>query len=251
VVRWGPVLRSRAEERVSVHQLLPHTLTLGQHPLEASFASTDGSLPSDSAAQTTTIYANSPDLQLSLSQQSLNIGYGSTSSPISLQVQSASGMSGTVTYACTGLPVGMTCTFGPSTSAITDGATVTTSFTITSKSPSASSFTGLKGWSLALATIPILLVARARRRNVKLVGVYFQQRCSSSSSEACSAVRVVPRRALFKRPEVKRFSSVRHAERSRRPSHSSSTFNKEGSRRKSQLQKGGKVIQLGCPSLNA
>jgi hypothetical protein len=150
-----------------------NALALGQHALSASFASTDGSLPSDSASQTLTVYANSPDMQLSLSGLSVNVSYGTTSSPVSLQVQSVSGLNGTVNYACTGLPVGMTCTFAPSSSTLTDGQTATTSFTISGTAPSTSSFAGGKGWGLFLFAVPLLLLRNIRRGRAKLASAIF------------------------------------------------------------------------------
>jgi hypothetical protein len=61
-------------------------LRWGAHALTASFASTDGSTPSDSTPQALTVYANSPDLQLSLSQPSVSVSYGSTSQATTLQI---------------------------------------------------------------------------------------------------------------------------------------------------------------------
>ncbi len=150
-----------------------NTLALEQHALSASFASTDGSLPSDSDPQTTTIYASGPEMLLSLSQISLNVSYGTTSSPITLQIQALSGMSGTVNYACTGLPVGMTCTFKSSSGTLTDGQTATTSLTISGTAPSTSSFAAGKGWALLLLTVPLLLIGNIRRNKAKLASVIF------------------------------------------------------------------------------
>jgi hypothetical protein len=150
-----------------------NTLVLGQHGLFASFASTDGSLPSDSNPQSMTIYANGPEMLLSLSQASLNVSYGTTSSLISLQIQGLSGMSGTVNYSCTGLPVGMTCTFKPSSGTITDGGTAMTSFTITGTAPSTASFAGGRGWGLLLLTVPLLLIRNIRRNKSKLASAIF------------------------------------------------------------------------------
>jgi Bacterial Ig-like domain (group 3) len=150
-----------------------NTLALGQHALSASFASTKGTLPSDSNAQTLTVYSSGPEMLLSLSQASLNVSYGTTSSPISLQIQALSGMSGTVNYACTGLPVGMTCNFKPSSGAITDGGTATTSFTITATPATTSSFAIGKGWGLFSLAVPLWLIGNIRREKAKLASTIF------------------------------------------------------------------------------
>jgi Bacterial Ig-like domain (group 3) len=160
------ILQTAALDTAGSASYTTNALSLGQHTLSASFASTDGSLPSDSDPQVTTIYATAPDLQLSLSTLSLDVGYGSTSSPVSLQVQAISGMSGTVTYACTGLPVGMTCAFTPATASITDGGTTTTSFTITGSTTSAAARAGFTGLGTLAAVFPLLLVFGVRRGKV-------------------------------------------------------------------------------------
>ncbi len=43
-------------------------------------------------------------MSLSVSANSLNVSYGTTSSPLTLQAESLSGMVGTATFSCTGLP---------------------------------------------------------------------------------------------------------------------------------------------------
>jgi hypothetical protein len=132
-----------------------------------------GSLPSDSSPQTMTVYSSGPEMLLSLSQAALNVSYGTTSSSISLQVQALYGMSGTVNYACTGLPVGMTCTFNPSSGTITNAGTATTSFTIAGKAPTTSSFAVGKGWGLLLLAVPLLLIGKIRRGKAKLASAIF------------------------------------------------------------------------------
>lgn len=146
-----------------------NTLALGSHALVASYASTDGSQPSNSDTKTTIVYANSPDMLLSLSQLSVNVGYGSTSSSTTLKIQAVSGMSGAVNYACTGLPLGMACTFTPASGMLTDGGTATTTFTITGTAPATSSFGAIKGWGLILLTVPLALVANIRRNRAAMV----------------------------------------------------------------------------------
>jgi hypothetical protein len=53
-----------------------------------------------------TVYANSPDMELVLSQPALDVSYSDTSSAVSLNVNALYGMTGTVNFACSGLPAG-------------------------------------------------------------------------------------------------------------------------------------------------
>jgi len=172
--RDGPtVLQTVTLDTTGSASYTVNTLALGPHLLSASYASTDGSKPSDSMPQTLNVYASSPDMKLSLSQSSLDVSYGTVSSATTLQVQALSGMSGTVNFACTGLPIGLACTFQPASSTITDGATVTTSFTITGTAPSTSSFGGNKGWGLLLIAVPLMLSQRIRKNGKKMAYVMF------------------------------------------------------------------------------
>lgn len=141
-------------------------LALGAHNMAAYFISTDGSLPSDSGVQPLTVYSTVPDMQLTLSQSTLTVSYGQTSSPVSLKVLAVSGMNGTITYACSGLPAGMSCTFSPATSSIADGATATTSFTIsgTPIAASSASFVTGKGLGLLVSAASLLFLLPIHRR---------------------------------------------------------------------------------------
>lgn len=165
-----------------------NTLGLGDHTLSAYYVSSGVDLPSNSAGQVVSIYANSPDMLLSLSQGSLTMSYGTVSLPISLQVQSLSGLEGTVSYACTGLPAGMACTFSPASGSVTDGGVAKTSFTITGTAITASGFTTGKGWTLLL--IPVLLVlfrsmSGSRRKLAGLVLPLFLLTVMIASAVGC------------------------------------------------------------------
>ncbi len=143
-----------------------NTLALGQHSLVASFASTDGSSPSNSTAQAITIYAENPDVTLSLSTSTLTVKSGTPSSAVQLQAASQYGLAGTLQFACVGLPLGMTCNFNPAQATISSGGTATTSFTINTASTAASSFVPQRFWPIFLALQLILLacIGTGRRR---------------------------------------------------------------------------------------
>jgi hypothetical protein len=151
-----------------------NALSLGQHALSAYYIPSGVDLPSNSTAQAVAIYANGPDMALTLSQGSLSMSYGTASSPISLQVQSISGLTGMVSYACTGLPAGMTCAFTPATSSITDGGVAKTSFTITGTAITASSIGSAKGWTLLLIPILLLIFRSMSNGRKKLAGMVLQ-----------------------------------------------------------------------------
>ena len=116
------------------------------------------------------VYANSPQMTLALSTRNLNVSYGSASSPVGLQIVSKSGLAGTVTLSCTGLPVGMTCNFNPAQTTITAGGTATSSLTI---SASAVNAAGMP-WSSSAAGMllfPLAMFSLWRvRKNARVIG---------------------------------------------------------------------------------
>lgn len=143
-------------------------LALGSHSLSAYYVTSDTSIPSNSDTSILVVYANSPDMSLTLSAETLQISYGSTSSPVRLQVDSKYGLSGTLKFSCTGLPVGMTCNFNPPQADITADGSTTTSFTISSTATAASSFWS-RGFGMFLipATLLLLWRIRAGRRQIQ------------------------------------------------------------------------------------
>ena len=112
-------------------------LALGTHSLAAYYVVNGKYTASQSAVATVNVYANSPQMTLTLSTRNLNVSYGSASSPVALQMVSKSGLAGTVTLSCTGLPVGMTCNFSPAQTTITAGGTATSSLTISASAVNA------------------------------------------------------------------------------------------------------------------
>ncbi|WP_419805931.1 Ig-like domain-containing protein [Terriglobus sp.] len=146
-------------------------LAIGEHAITAYYIPSDSKLPSDSGPQLLTVYANAPEMQLMLSQSTLTVTYGKTSSPVSLTVLALSGMNGTVNYACSGLPAGMTCAFSPTSSTIANGKTATTSFTISGTPVTASSAALAfgKGWTLLFSTALLMFLLRSFRHGGKML----------------------------------------------------------------------------------
>jgi hypothetical protein len=131
-------------------------LSLGTHSIAAYYALNGNDDASQSNPSTLTVYANAPGMSLSLSANSLTVRYGATSFPVTLQVNSLSGLAGTVTYSCTGLPVGMTCNFNPAQGSLAAGNSVTTSLTIFGGTPQAAGVPWLRG--IAILVFPLSLL---------------------------------------------------------------------------------------------
>ena len=146
-----------------------NSLALGAHSLAAYYVVNSNYSASSSAASMLTVYANSPDMTLSLSANSVNLDYGATSSPVSLQVASRSGLTGTVTLSCAGLPVGVTCSFNPAQPAITAGGQATSSLTISAASVRAAGIPLPKGTGVFFMTpVYLFLFWRVRKDARKL-----------------------------------------------------------------------------------
>jgi len=134
-------------------------LTLGPHSIAAYYVVNGKYTASQSAVAMLNVYANSPQMTLALSTRNLNVSNGSTSAPVALQMVSKSGLAGTVTLSCTGLPAGMTCNFNPAQTKITAGGTATSSLTISAASvnaagmPWSSSATGMLLFPFAMFSL--------------------------------------------------------------------------------------------------
>ncbi len=146
------------------------SLALGDHSLTATYLTDQTYNTSFSTATTMSVYANAPDLALSLSANTLSVSYGTASSAIAMQITSMSGLAGNVTFACSGLPVGMTCNFTPSSATLAAGSSATTSLTITgiaSTTQAAAKFwKGSVGSVLCTVFLMYLGDARRRKRSI-------------------------------------------------------------------------------------
>ncbi len=140
-------------------------LAIGQHTLAAYYVTSDSFAASNSPDTPLMVYANAPDMVLSLSAGSVNISYGATSSAVTVQASSLSGMTGTANFGCAGLPIGMVCNFTPAQSAISAGGNASTSLTITATAPKAAAampwFRSIAG--ILVCPIALFLLWRIRR----------------------------------------------------------------------------------------
>jgi hypothetical protein len=146
-------------------------LQVGDHAFAAYYVADGSYEASNSSVSTLTVYANAPDIALSLSVNTLNMTRGGTSSAVTLNVSSQSGMAGTLNFSCTGLPVGMTCNFQPTSMALTTGGKVSTAFTITSTAPQSAAMLPLGKWGGMLLPLPLWLLWRIRRGRIRITGV--------------------------------------------------------------------------------
>jgi hypothetical protein len=147
------------------------TLALGQHTIVAYYSRQDPFDSSTSTSETLSINADAPDMQLTASANTLHVSYGAASSAVNLQVASLSGMSGAVSFACSGLPIGMNCQFSPSQVTLADGTSATTSMIISSINPKTAGLGTWKGLSALLLTLVLLsgLVIGRRARSVQML----------------------------------------------------------------------------------
>lgn len=151
-------------------------MVVGNHSITGYFspADTTRDTASQSSSATLVVKAVVPDMSLLLSSGSVTVPYGTPSSPISLTVTSLGGMSGQLSFVCTGLPLGMSCTFTPPQVSLASAGTAATSFTI---SQPASTTTGLAVWRgsgfilLLISGITALRLSRGRRSLVGAIWI--------------------------------------------------------------------------------
>lgn len=144
-------------------ELSANGLVLGTNSITAYYIVNDPYYASQSAPSTIEVYANAPGMLLSLSAANLTVTYGAMSSPVTVQVNSESGLVGAINFSCTGLPVGMTCNFNPAQVTIAAGSSATTSFTISSKATQAAGT--LWGRGIGILLLPFSLLCLWRIRN--------------------------------------------------------------------------------------
>ena len=163
-----------------------------------------GYAPSNVSSATYVINTSTEALTYTLNPASLTLAKGASGS-INITVTPQNGINASISFHCTGLPIGATCTFAPSS--VTTGpaqATVATVLTVTAPATTASlernrtpwrPGTAIPGTSLAVA---VCLFGWRRRRGVKLLlmmaavtfGLCVASGCGSSSSAQMSTVTV-------------------------------------------------------------
>lgn len=93
------------------------------------------------------------------------VAAGSTAT-YALKITSAGGYSGSVSFACTGLPANATCTFVPSTLALSGGTAANFTLSILTESTQTASLVGTTGLGVALAGILFFLPLKRNREGV-------------------------------------------------------------------------------------
>ncbi|SDF40230.1 Ig-like domain-containing protein [Terriglobus roseus] len=171
------------------------TPTVGQHTYQALYSVVTPYNPSQSDVATLTIYSSSPAIAVVLSQGTLTATYGVTTSPISVSVASMYGMTGTVQYSCSGLPIGMSCVFDSSSAVLAANTSVCTNVKIISQSVTSSGVGNSRLLALlSSALVMLLLPARRRIRAAGmlaawlLASVVFLSGCSGSGSSGSNSV---------------------------------------------------------------
>jgi hypothetical protein len=139
-------------------------------PLVALYSGVAPYEPSQSPAVTTTVYTTAPDINLSSSASSVNVSYGSTSSPLTLQLTSISGLAGPVNLSCSGLPIGMSCSFNPAQVTLTANGLASVSMTINGGTAKMSSL-GIPGFGLVLLPVSLVFLGRIRKGGLQLSGI--------------------------------------------------------------------------------
>lgn len=147
------------------------SLAAGTHSLTAMYGGDTNFAGSSSGAVSVTVQAPSPSFSISPSPSSASINAGQ-SAQTTLTVSPANGFNQQVSFTCSGLPVGGTCTFNPVTVTPSGSAAATTTLTIATVA-SSSALASPEGSS----TRPGLLLAMAaggilwmfRRRKVPAV----------------------------------------------------------------------------------
>ncbi len=152
-----------------------NTLAAGTHSIAAYYSDGNGAsnfLPSTSPAVKITINVPVPDMSLSLSSTSLSVTSSGPSSPVTLTVSSVAGMTGQVSFACSGLPLGLACNFTPAQGTLPSNGSVTSSFTVseTSAAKTASamgSFKSYGGIGLFVVSIALLYQIAKGRKHIR------------------------------------------------------------------------------------
>ena len=112
-------------------------LPVGADTITAQYGGDTNFSASTSAAVTVTVSAPAaPGFSISLSPNSATVTNGS-STTTTVSIQPSGGFSAAVSFACSGLPTGATCSFSPATVTPTGGTAATTTLTIATTSASA------------------------------------------------------------------------------------------------------------------
>jgi hypothetical protein len=142
--------------------------TLGQHSYQAFYVRVAPYYASDSNIGSVMVFANSPELSLSLASPTLDVSYGAASTALTVQIASKYGATGPVSFSCSGLPIGMACNFSPAQLSLSSGNSASTSLTIKPTAVSANNAMSNRVGFAALLPLPLvtLLVGYDKRRRL-------------------------------------------------------------------------------------
>jgi Bacterial Ig-like domain (group 3)/FG-GAP-like repeat len=172
------------------------TLTAGAHTLEARYSG-DSAHNQAVVDIPITVLAEAPDFSLTTAAASVSVVKGS-SAPVLMSLAANGTFSGTVQFACTGAPAGVTCTPNQTSLNLTSGKTGTVTFNISAASTTSDSrgrmaaLKGVGGYALGLAVLILLPLRRRSRIFLLLAGVALlggaglMTGCGTSSSKVIS-----------------------------------------------------------------
>jgi polygalacturonase len=150
------------------------TLSAGTHNLTASYTANGGYLGSASTAQT--VYVQ--DFTITASPSTLTLGPGSTGAS-TLTVTILGGLTGTVAFSCTGLPVYVSCSASPLSLSGTGSSTAVLTISV------AATLASVPAIWLLLAPLLALLGGAKKRRGVRLTalaGILLLGGCGGAST---------------------------------------------------------------------
>ncbi len=142
-------------------------LTVGTHTITFQYSGDANFQPNTASSTITVTTAPAPDFSISSSPASLSVTRGQTAKAL-LTVTANGGLSGSVTFACSGLPAESTCSFAPASLTATPGQASSSTLTISTTAASAAMrdllrVTGARGMT-ALAFLLIVPFCSGRRR---------------------------------------------------------------------------------------
>jgi hypothetical protein len=140
------------------------TAAIGSHTLSASFASEASYEASDAPSQAFNIYADDSTISVSTSVPSLTASAAASavSDPVTVTVNSNYGATGNVSFACSGLPLGLTCDFSPAQVSLSEGGKAMTAMTVRATTATSAALFGV------LFLLPAGLRRGRSRRTLRL-----------------------------------------------------------------------------------